>query len=78
MKIHIITTYMKMEEDTKIIGWMPICSFVGIIVGIIIACCLEENIGIGILLGWAIGFFVGAVIANIVYRLKKSRSEDEK
>lgn len=39
---------MKMEEDTKIIGWMPICSF------------------------------VGAVIANIVYRLKKSRSEDKK
>lgn len=60
---------MKFEENFKQICWMPICSFLGIIIGIVAANFLNGNIGIGISLGWSHGFFVGAVISLILSKL---------
>ena len=53
---------IKIEKNIKQICWMPICTFLGIIIGIIVANYIHENNGIGLSLGWAIGFFIGAVI----------------
>ena len=35
---------MKIEKNFKTLCWMPICSFLGIIIGIIVAVSIDRNI----------------------------------
>jgi MFS family permease len=64
---------MKIERNIKQLCWMPIFSFLGIIIGIVVANFIHENIGIGISMGWAIGFLAGAIFSFVVSQISKKR-----
>lgn len=64
---------MKIEKKIKNIISMPLLSLIGIFAGIIVADVNGYNIGIGIALGWSIGFFCGAVVGLIISKIGKNK-----
>ena len=67
---------MKNEENIKSIIPMPICSFIGIIIGILVANAHNFNIGIGISMGFSCGFFIGSVIGLILSKVKTQKEKN--
>lgn len=64
---------MKIEKNFKNIIPMPVCSFIGMIIGILVANAHSLNIGIGISMGFSVGFLVGAVIGLILSKVKTQK-----
>lgn len=67
---------MKIEKNIKSIIPMPICSFIGMIIGILAANAYDLNIGIGISMGFSVGFLVGAVIGLIISKVKNQKEKN--
>jgi len=69
---------MKIEKNIKSIIPMPICSFIGMMIGVLAANAYDLNIGVGISMGFSVGFFIGAVIGLILSKVKAQKNNENK